>query len=241
MIPAVFNWSGGKDSTLALHRVLAEKRFDVKYLLTTLSEQYRRISMHGVREDLLEQQAASIGIPLKKIYLPENASMENYNQVMKKVMLELKEEGIEHAIFGDIFLEDLKKYREEQLKQVGYTAHFPLWKQNSKDLLNEFVGLGYKTILVCVNEKNLPQNFAGCIINEQFINELPVAVDPCGENGEFHSFVFEGPALKTPVRFTKGEVVYRSYQPAAKDKDDCFSNDPLPYDTGFWYCDLLPA
>jgi uncharacterized protein (TIGR00290 family) len=241
MIPAVFNWSGGKDSTLALHRVLAEKKFDVKYLLTTLSEKYQRISMHGVREELLEQQAASIGIPLKKIYLPEGASMENYNRVMKETMLELKQEEIEHALFGDIFLEDLRKYREEQLKQAGFAAHFPLWKQNSNQLLKEFIELGYKTILVCVNEKNLAESFAGRIIDEQFMNDLPVAVDPCGENGEFHSFVFEGPILKTQVPFTKGEVVYRSYQPVAKDKDDCFSNDPLPYDTGFWYCDLIPA
>lgn len=241
MIPAVFNWSGGKDSTLALHRVLAERKFDVKYLLTTLSEKYHRISMHGVREELLEQQAASIGIPLKKIYLPEDASMETYNQVMKETMLTLVSEGIEHAIFGDIFLEDLKQYREEQLKQVGFTAHFPLWKQSSIDLLNEFVELGYKTILVCVNEKSLTQSFAGRIIDGQFINDLPTAVDPCGENGEFHSFVFEGPVFKTPVAFIKGEVVYRSYQPIAKDKDDCFSSNPLPYDTGFWYCDLLPA
>jgi uncharacterized protein (TIGR00290 family) len=241
MIPAVFNWSGGKDSTLALHRVLAEKLFDVKYLLTTLSAQYQRISMHGVREELLEQQAASIGIPLKKIYLEENASMESYNAIMQNAMLELKKEHIEHAIFGDIFLEDLKTYREEQLKQVGFTAHFPLWQQNSKELLNEFIQLGYKTILVCVNEKYLSSAFAGRIIDEQFMYDLPANVDPCGENGEFHSFVFEGPLLQQPILFKKGEVVRRSYTPVAKDDDHCFSNNPLPYDTGFFYCDLLPA
>lgn len=239
MIPAVFNWSGGKDSTLALHRVLAEKKFAVKYLLTTLSEKYQRISMHGVREELLEQQAASVGIPLKKIYLPENASMVSYNEIMETVLHELKKENIHDAIFGDIFLEDLKKYREEQLSKIGFTAHFPLWKENSKNLLNEFLSLGYKTILVCINEKNLDKSFAGRIIDEKFINDLPAAVDPCGENGEFHSFVFEGPVFKQAIAFTKGEVVQRSYVPT--DNDDCFSTNPQPYDTGFYYCDLIPA
>lgn len=240
MIPAVFNWSGGKDSTLALHRVLAEKKLEIKYLLTTLSEQYQRISMHGVRETLLEQQAASIGIPLKKIYLPEHATMEAYNEVMQKALLELKDEQIEHAVFGDIFLEDLRTYREEQLKQVGFTAQFPLWKENSKALLNEFLELGYQTILVCVNEKHLPASFTGRIIDEQFMNDLPATVDPCGEYGEFHSFVFKGPILQQPIAFTKGETVRRSYTPTADD-DDCFSNNPLPYDTSFFYCDLIPA
>lgn len=241
MIPAVFNWSGGKDSTLALHRVLAAKKFEIKYLLTTMSEQYQRISMHGVREALLEQQAASIGIPLKKIYLPEHATMEAYNAAMQKALQALKEEQIEHAVFGDIFLEDLRTYREEQLKQVGFTAHFPLWKENSKALLQEFIELGYKTILVCVNEKYLSKEFAGRIIDEEFLNALPSEVDPCGEYGEFHSFVFKGPILQKPIAFTKGETIRRSYTPAAADDDDCFSNNPLPYDTGFFYCDLIPA
>jgi uncharacterized protein (TIGR00290 family) len=239
MIPAIFNWSGGKDSTLALHRVLAEKKFDVKYLLTTLSEKYQRISMHGVREALLEEQAASIGIPLKKIYLPEHASMITYNEIMEQTMKEIASENIHDAIFGDIFLEDLKKYREEQLSKVGFTAHFPLWKENSKALLNEFLDLGYKTILVCINEKQLDKSFAGRVIDQSFINDLPEPVDPCGENGEFHSFVFDGPIFKQPISFTKGEVVRRSYIPT--DGDNCFSNNPLPYDTGFYYCDLIPA
>ena len=240
MIPAIFNWSGGKDSTLALHRVLAEKKFKIKYLLTTLSEKYKRISMHGVREELLEQQAAFIGIPLKKIYLPENASMVTYNEIMETTMKELANENIHDAIFGDIFLEDLKKYREKQLNKVGFTAHFPLWKEDSKDLLNEFIHLGYKTILVCINEKQLDKSFAGRIIDETFINDLPSTVDPCGENGEFHSFVFEGPIFKTLIPFSKGEIVKRTYI-STDGNDDCFSNNPLPYDTGFYYCDLIPS
>ncbi|MBI1783385.1 MAG: diphthine--ammonia ligase [Sphingobacteriales bacterium] len=239
MIPAIFNWSGGKDSTLALHRVLAEKKFDVKYLLTTLSEKYQRISMHGVREALLKKQAAAIGIPLKKIYLPENASMITYNEIMEKTMTDIASENIHNAIFGDIFLEDLKKYREEQLSKVGFTAHFPLWKEDSKVLLNELLRLGYKTILVCVNEKQLNENFAGRVIDQSFIDDLPATVDPCGENGEFHTFVFEGPIFTQPISFTKGEVVRRNYVPT--DDDDCFSNNPQPYDTGFYYCDLIPA
>lgn len=241
MIPAIFNWSGGKDSTLALHRVLAAKIFDIKYLLTTLSEKYRRISMHGVRDELLEQQAASIGIPLKKIYLPENASMVSYNEIMGATMKQLAEENIHDTIFGDIFLEDLKKYREEQLSKVGFTAHFPLWKEDSKNLLNEFIHLRYKTILVCINEKQLDKSFAGRIIDDSFITDLPTAVDPCGENGEFHSFVYEGPIFKKPIAFTKGETVRRNYIPAKDDNDHCFSNAPQPYDTGFYYCDLIPA
>ncbi len=160
---------------------------------------------------------------------------------MKETMAGFKKEGIEHAVYGDIFLEDLRKYREEELRQAGLTAHFPLWRQNSINLLNEFMNLGYKTILVCVNEKYLSKDFAGRIIDRQFINELPATVDPCGENGEFHSFVFEGPLLKNSILFTKGEIVYRTYKPAANEDDECFSNDALPYDTGFWYCDLIPA
>ncbi len=240
MIPAIVNWSGGKDSTLALHRVLKEKKFDIKYLLTTLSEKYKRISMHGVREELLEQQAAAIGIPLKKIYLPENASMLVYNDIMEQTLQQLKKENIQHAIFGDIFLEDLRKYREEQLQKLGFTAHFPLWKEDSKELLNEFLSLGYKTILVCINEKQLDKRFAGRVIDNNFITELPPAVDPCGENGEFHSFVFEGPVLKTTIPFTKGEVVYRQYV-AVEEDDNCFSSNPQPFDNGFYYCDLIPA
>lgn len=239
MKPAIFNWSGGKDSTLALHRVLKEKQWDVKYLLTTLSEKYKRISMHGVREALLEQQAAAIGIPLKKIYLPENASMITYNQIMEKVWRELEAENIRDAIFGDIFLEDLKKYREEQLGKIGFTAHFPLWKENSAALLNEFLQAGYKTIVVCINEKQVGKSFAGRIIDETFISDLPESVDPCGENGEFHSFVFDGPVFKKAIVFTKGEIVRKVY--TSIEEEEGSGHNAQPYDTGFYYCDLIPV
>ena len=222
---AFFNWSGGKDSALALYKVLDDHKYSVEYLVTTISRQYRRISMHGVREALLDQQAENIGIPLEKVWLPEVASMEVYDEVVSGKMKELKEKHIEHAIFGDIFLEDLKKWRQEQLARVGMKAIFPLWKKDSHKLVNEFIDLGFKTIVVSVDTKYLDESYAGRIIDREFLEQLPSHVDPCGENGEFHSFVFDGPIFKKPVSFTIGEKLYKKYPSHAKENGEC---------NGFW-------
>jgi uncharacterized protein (TIGR00290 family) len=233
---AIFNWSGGKDSAYALYKIQQEKLYDIKYLLTTVNKEYKRISMHGVREELLEMQAASIGIPLTKIVLHEFPSMDDYNDQMRSITTKFKTAGIDHAIFGDIFLEDLRKYREEQLMQVGMKAVFPLWKMNTMELVNNFIKTGFKAIVVCTDERWLDRSFAGKIIDEEFIDSLPTNVDPCGENGEFHSFVFDGPIFKYPIKFNIGEIVYKRYEP---NKESSSDEEKDKTANGFWFCDLI--
>ncbi|NER14079.1 diphthine--ammonia ligase [Leptobacterium flavescens] len=238
MEKAYFNWSSGKDSSLALHRLLEEGKYDIVKLVTTVNTDYNRVSMHGLRNELLELQADAIGLPLHKIPLSGNVSMKEYDKVMKSQMELLKQQA-SIAVFGDIFLEDLKKYREERLSEVGIKAVFPLWKEDTKALIDEFLDLGFKAITVCVNAKLLGASFVGRVIDRDFIKELPENVDPCGENGEFHTFVFDGPIFKKAVPFKIGEKVHRTYSPAGDD-DNCFSDEEKSWDTGFWYCDLLP-
>jgi uncharacterized protein (TIGR00290 family) len=242
--PAIFNWSGGKDSALALYKVLQQGQYEVQTLLTTVSEPYQRISMHGVRTALLDQQAAALGLPCRKLFLPEMPSMDAYETLMASTLQELKSDGATASIFGDIFLEDLRQYRETKLAEVDLQAVFPLWGVPTTELIREFIGLGFKTITTCVNEKYLDRSFVGRVIDEDFLRDLPANVDPCGENGEFHTFVFDGPLFNQPIAFEKGEIVHRKYTaPAtvANDSDyECGDNkDPSPFDTGFWYCDLL--
>lgn len=235
-----FNWSGGKDSALALYHVLKNKKYSVDKLLTNINLEHRRISMHGVREVLLEQQAAAIGIPLEKLILADQPSMNDYENQMLKTLNGLQQENFTHSVFGDIFLEDLRKYREEQLEKVGMTAIFPIWKRNTTKLLYEFINLGFKTIVVCVNEKYLDKSFCGRIIDMNFINDLPPGVDVCGENGEFHTFVFDGPLFSNPVNFERGEIVYRKYAVPKNENDNCFQQTKME-EYGFYFCDLLPA
>jgi uncharacterized protein (TIGR00290 family) len=195
--------------------------------------------MHGVRNELLDQQAASIGLPLHKIELPEQPGMDEYEQLMTAKVRQLKNEGFTHALFGDIFLEDLKRYREEKLQSLDIACLFPLWKRDTKELMQEFLSLGFKAIIVCVNEKLLDKSFCGRLIDESFVNDLPPGVDVCGENGEYHSFVFDGPVFNNPIPFKKGEIVYRKYDAPKNTQDGCNPmNQPSQY--GFYFCDLLP-
>lgn len=225
---AIFNWSGGKDSMLALHQVLKQGQYEVRYLLTTINQAYNRVSMHGVRESLLIRQADSIGIPLYQLRLPENPDMKDYEEAMGYHLKELKSQGISNSIFGDIFLEDLKAYRETKLAEIGLKAVFPLWKRDTTDILKEFISLGYKTMIVCA-AKGL-EDFCGRIIDESFIADLPHGVDPCGENGEFHTFVFDGPLFKNRVDFTLGKKIFRTFPSPVGDPDQT---------TGYWYIDLI--
>ena len=241
----VFNWSGGKDSTLCLYKLLQSQEYDIVTLLTSVSEQYQRISMHGVRVELLDAQAASIGLPVIKMQIPEMPTMEVYETMMHNTLTDFKNKGITTSVFGDIFLEDLRKYREDKLSELNLKAAFPLWNIPTHQLIREFIDLGFKTITTCVNEKYLDKSFVGRIIDEDFLNDLPSNVDPCGENGEFHTFVYDGPIFKQPIQFTKGEIVHRTYT-LTKQTDsssyDCQSDsekDETVFDTGFWYCDLL--
>ena len=238
MKKAIFNWSGGKDSSLALYHVLKDKEFDVSALMTTVNSQYDRISMHGVRKELLYAQGEAIGLPIKEIRLPEMPTMEEYDSLMKSVLTDLQDQGITHSIFGDIFLEDLRNYRIEKLSQVGLQGHFPLWKRDTKELIHEFIDLGFKTILVCVKADLLDAEFAGRVIDHDFLKDLPKDVDPCGENGEFHTFVFDGPIFTKPIDFTVGEKVFREYEAPKKKEDACYSNQPTQKLSGFHFCDL---
>lgn len=236
MKKSIFNWSSGKDSALCLYHCLRDSSIDIKYLVTTVNGANNRISMHGVRNELLRQQAKSIGIELKEILLPEFVPLTEYDKVMKKNLLEYQNEGIEYSVFGDIFLEDLKKYREDRLAEAGMKGVFPLWKRPTSELIKEFLELGFKAVIVCVNEKYLDKSFAGRIIDESFLADLPDDVDPCGENGEYHSFVFEGPVFKTPIKYELGELVFKDYKPDEKDSSGGNNNN---HDTRFWYRDVL--
>jgi uncharacterized protein (TIGR00290 family) len=221
------NWSGGKDSSLCLHRALQSGHLAVDYLLTSVNAFHNRISMHGVRRELLEAQADSIRIPLQTVELPEQPGMAEYEEVMMEKVQSLKSQGCTHAIFGDIFLEDLRRYREEQLEKLGIRCEFPLWKLSTRQLVTDFIREGFKAIIVCVNEQYLDKRFCGRLIDESFLSDLPENVDPCGENGEYHSFVFEGPIFTYPIPFKKGDVVHRQYRA------------PGDAQYGFYFMDLL--
>ncbi|KQR67310.1 diphthine--ammonia ligase [Pedobacter sp. Leaf176] len=233
----IFNWSGGKDSTLALHYALEDPSIEIKYLVTTVTEKYNRVSMHGVREALLIKQAESIGIELYQIRLPEMPDMDTYDEVMRQHLAKFKAEGITHSIFGDIFLEDLRTYRENKLEEVGLKAIFPLWKKDTRQLIDEFINLNYKTIIVCAQQSL--KSICGKIIDNDLINELPAEIDPCGENGEFHTFAFEGPVFKVKVVFQQGETVFRTYKKPSIEGDTDNSNFGKEIETGFWYIDLF--
>lgn len=242
MKKALFNWSSGKDSALALYKILQNPEFEINCLLTSVNQQFQRISMHGVRVELLKQQAESIGIPLEIMQIPEMPTMEVYENVMQQTLEKLKKKGITHSVFGDIFLEDLRQYREDKLAIMGFEGVFPIWKIPTQDLIQEFIALGFKTIVVCVNERYLDKSFVGRVIDQQFIDDLPENVDVCGENGEFHTFSFDGPIFQKPINFEIGEVVYRKYEKPKKDSSNtaCDTDDKTAFDYGFWYCDLIP-
>lgn len=206
----VLSWSGGKDSAMALYELRKALTFDVAALLTTVAETYERVSHHGVRVELLEQQALAVGVPLHKVYLPpERCTNEHYEAVMKRTMLEYRDAGICRVAFGDIFLADLRAYRERNLAVVGMTALFPLWHRETSELIQTFIGLGFRAYLACIDGSKLTMDFAGRPIDADLIRDLPQDVDPCGENGEFHSFVYDGPIFRCPVPVTVGEVVQR--------------------------------
>jgi uncharacterized protein (TIGR00290 family) len=233
---ALFCWSGGKDSAMALYSVLQNEKYEVVALLTTLNANFKRISMHGVREVLLDHQAEAIGLPLLKVYVSEGTNTE-YEQVMETLLLKQKAQGVTKVIFGDIFLEDLRAYRENNLSKVGLTAEFPLWKKDTSTLIRYFFAEGFKTITCCVNDAHLKEEQVGAEIDEAFIKALPSTVDPCGENGEYHTFCYDGPVFKTPVHFTVGEKIYKPLEIKKDGGDACPENTIT---RGFWYCDLLP-
>jgi uncharacterized protein (TIGR00290 family) len=216
---ALFCWSGGKDSAMALHALRTARDCRITALLTTITEEYDRISMHGVRRVLLERQAESLGLPLHPVLIPPQCINATYEERMKGAIEQHIARGVRIVAFGDIFLEDLRAYREKNLAQIGMRALFPIWKRDTRALAREFVQLGFRAITVCVDPRVLDSSFAGRELDASFFADLPPGVDPCGENGEFHTYVFDGPIFRTPIALHVGEKVTRD---------------------GFCFCDLLP-
>ena len=199
----LFTWSGGKDSAMALHELQMNHKYEVSGLLTTVTEDYDRVSMHGVRTVLLKKQAEYLGLPIDSLCITTDTTEEDYEKIIREKFIYYKEKGIYSVAYGDIFLEDLRKYREENLSQIGMKAVFPIWKMDTNDLAHRFIELGFKAIITCVDSHHLDRRFVGRDFDEQFLAELPSNIDPCGENGEFHSFVYDGPIFtKTGTHMT---------------------------------------
>jgi uncharacterized protein (TIGR00290 family) len=214
----VLYWSAGKDSIMALREIEMQQRYkgyQVTRLLTTLTEGYDRISGHGVRRALLERQAACLGLDLHKTFIPKKSTMEEYEAVMEEALLKNKNEGVNVAATGDIFVE---KRRMATLKRLGIKGCFPLIQKNTRDHVKTFIELGFKAYVVCVDSTVLDKSFVGRLVNSDFLAQLPVSIDPCGENGEFHTFVFDGPIFRAPVNCKLGDVVLRE---------------------GFYFCDVV--
>jgi len=217
----LLTWSGGKESAMALYELQRSHDYEVAALLTTVTEDYNRISMHGVRAPLLELQAEYLGLAMEKVYITKNSSNEEYEAKMRDKLMGYQRQGVSSVVFGDVFLEDVRKYREENLSKIGMKGLFPLWKRDTTELAHTFMDLGFKAVVTCVDSHVLDKIFVGRVFDEQFLSELPSTVDPCGENGEFHSFVYEGPIFRKRISHKKGEVILR--------------------DNRFYYCDLIPV
>jgi uncharacterized protein (TIGR00290 family) len=217
----ILSWSGGKDSALSLYTLRQSGEHDVTALLTTVTREYDRVSMHGVRRTLLHQQAEAVGLPVLEVFLTPGAANDEYEQHMAAVLSAYQAQGVEGVAFGDIFLEDLRAYRENHLAQLDMQGVFPVWQRDTGELAQTFLDLGFKAVVTCVDTQALDASFAGRLIDEDFLRALPDGVDPCGENGEFHTFVYDGPIFAHPIPFTLGELVLR--------------------DERFYYCDLIPA
>lgn len=233
-IPAIFCWSGGKDSAYTLYRVLQSEQYEIQYLVTTLSQEHKRISMHGVKEEMLDRQAEALGLPLRKVFVSA-ATNEEYEQKMTEAFVEAREKGIQHIVFGDIFLEDLRTYREKILDKISMHGLFPIWKQNTHKLIQDFLQLGFQSVICCVNDRYFGEEDVGQLINSAFINQLAVEVDPCGENGEFHSYCFDGPIFKKAIPIKVGEKVYKPLPIHLIDENEKGVKRTL----GFWYCEIM--
>jgi len=216
----IVGWSGGKDSSLALREIERRGEYEVSALVTTCTEGYDRISMHGVRCSLLERQAQELGLPLEKVFISQGASNDEYEARMKKVFLDYKKAGITKAAFGDLFLEDIRVYRDRMMASIGMTALYPVWGLDTHALARQFVRDGFCAVLVCIDPRALDKSFAGRTFDDALLDDLPANIDPCGENGEFHTFVFQGPIFNQKIGCARGEVVLRE---------------------NFYFADLLPT
>jgi uncharacterized protein (TIGR00290 family) len=217
---AIFTWSGGKDSALALYHNQQSGDFEIIALLTTITSDFDRVSMHGYRTLLLEQQAKAMDYNLEKVLITKKCTNQEYETQMKNTLEKYRTQGIYKVIFGDIFLEDVRKYREDNLKKLDMTGVFPLWKKDTKILAKEFIKLGFRAVVTCVDSSMLDGSFVGHEFDKTLLDELPENVDPCGENGEFHTFVYDGPIFDEGISVKKGDVVVKEGR--------------------FHFCDLIP-
>jgi uncharacterized protein (TIGR00290 family) len=217
----VMAWSGGKDSALALYKILNSARYEVLELLTTATKDNSRINIHDVQRILLEQQAQALRMPLEELFIPRGASNAEYEEKLLESLKKHRDNGVSSVVFGDLFLEEIKKYREYILEKAGMNGVFPLWKENTLKLAHRFISLGFEAVIVSVDSTVLGKEFAGREYNEEFLSDLPVNVDPCGENGEFHTFVYNGPIFCDKVHFRKGALTLK--------------------DSRFYSCDLVVA
>lgn len=246
MKSAVAFWSGGKDSGLALDRVRRAGAYDIVALITTVSEEHRRVAMHGVREELIDRQAQAIGIPLHKMYVAGQGSNGDYVPALRRALQHFKARGVADVVFGDIFLEDLRQWRENLLNDLGMAGLFPLWRHDTYRLAEEFIERGFKAVVCCVNDPQLKVSDVGSELDAAFFRSLPDGVDPCGENGEYHSFVYDGPIFRRPVSFAVGETVYRPLGAGSPTDGSAASGPAIPVPVtsaptttkGFWFVDL---
>lgn len=228
---AILNWSGGKDCAFALHLFRQQHPETEIKLCTSVNENTGRVSMHGLRHELTSNQAAALGLEIEKVFLPEMPDNATYEKLMGNKFQELKTQGFEISVFGDIFLEDIRQYREKQMARAGLQTGFPLWNKNTNEIAKDFIESGFRAVIIATGDEYFGPETIGVEYDEQFISGLPYGVDPCGENGEFHTFVYDGPGFKVPVKFLKSKVVRKSYASPV---------DPGRR-TGFRFMELLPA
>lgn len=217
----MLSWSGGKDSSMAAYQLLASQKYAITALLTTVTEEFERISMHGVRRELLERQASALNIALTTVLIPKDCTNEIYEARMRAALVEFKAQGITKVAFGDLFLADVKQYRDERLAQLGMSGVYPLWMRDTDELVRTFIGLGFRALLACVDTEAIDASFAGRQIDLALLRDLPESADPCGEYGEYHSFVYAGPIFKEPIACRAGDLVRRTPR--------------------YNYCDIVPA
>jgi uncharacterized protein (TIGR00290 family) len=229
------SWSGGKDSAFALYKILLSGEYEINHLHTVINSETKRVGLHGVREELIEQQANALGFKLIKLYLQSSDNHAAYEALMKSFYAKCAADNIEGVVFGDIFLEDLKKYREELLSESGMHGIYPIWRCNSRMLVEDFLYAGFKTVVCSANGKYFQSHQVGKTIDKLFVDTLHPDVDPCGENGEFHTLVYEGPIFKTPIKFQLGEVVEKVYAYNIKKED----GEVQSTQSSFWFQDLL--
>ena len=221
---ALLSWSGGKDSSLCLYEILRNEKyidFEIKALLTTLTKEYDRISMHGIRRELLIAQSRSLEIPVEEVWIPSKATNEIYQIEMIKSLTKWRtKEETRNVVFGDLFLEDIRAYREKFLGREGFRCMFPIWGKNTKELANFFIESGFKAIICTIDPKKLDPSFCGRKYDKRFLADIPASVDQCGEKGEFHTFVYDGPIFKTKIDISVADIAERD---------------------GFYFADIVPA